>query len=131
MVDEPTMSQLQSVRIDKWLWAVRLCKTRTTATDACRGGHVKVGGETVKPAREVRLGEIITVKTGNMTKTVKVLGFVEHRVGAPAAKAFVEDLTPPEEYQKARQEAEHPLFFRPKGTGRPTKKDRRDLERFF
>lgn len=131
MAGEPTMCQSQSVRIDKWLWAVRLCKTRTTATEACRGGHVKVGGEAVKPAREVRVGEIITIQMDNMTRTVKVLGFIEHRVGAPAARTFAEDLTPPEEYQKAREEAARPLFVRPKGMGRPTKKDRRDLERFF
>lgn len=122
---------LQHLRIDKWLWAVRVYKTRTTAAEACRGGHVKIEGDAVKASREVRVGEIIEARAGLVNRTVKVLGLIEKRVGASAVKAFMEDLTPPEEYEKARAAATQPIFYRPKGTGRPTKKDRRDMERFL
>jgi ribosome-associated heat shock protein Hsp15 len=121
------MTSPQSVRIDKWLWAVRVYKTRTQAADACRGGHVKIEGQKVKPSRDVRLNDILTAQVGAITKTVKVLGLIEQRVSAAAAKAFAEDLTPPSEYQKTREPCPLPVFVRPKGSGRPTKKDRRAL----
>jgi ribosome-associated heat shock protein Hsp15 len=117
--------QQQSVRIDKWLWAVRVYKTRTQATDACRGGHVKINGQNVKPSHEVRPGEIITAQVGPITRTTKVLGLIEQRVGAAVAKLHAEDLTPPSEYQKPREPVLLPFMFRAKGQGRPTKKDRR------
>jgi ribosome-associated heat shock protein Hsp15 len=121
--------QQQMVRIDKWLWAVRVYKTRTQATDACRGGHVKINGQNVKPSHEVRPGEVITAQLGPVTKTIKVLGLIEQRVGAAIAKLHAEDLTPPAEYEKAREPVQVPYMFRPKGQGRPTKKDRRAWER--
>jgi ribosome-associated heat shock protein Hsp15 len=119
-----------SVRIDKWLWAVRVFKTRPLAIEAFRGGHVKIEGQAVKPARDVRLGETISATIGPVTKTVKVLGLIDKRVGAAAAKEFAEDLTPPSEYAKAREPVYQPLLNRPKGMGRPTKKDRRAMEKF-
>lgn len=121
----------QHVRIDKWLWAVRVYKTRTVAAEACRGGHVKIGGDAVKASREVHVGETFEARVGVVNRTVKVLGLLEKRVGAAAVKAFMEDLTPPEEYQKAREAAMQPQFSRPRGSGRPTKKDRRDIEKLL
>lgn len=121
----------QHLRIDKWLWAVRVYKTRTIAAEACRGGHVKIGGDAVKASREIHVGEIIDARAGVVNRTVKVLGLLEKRMGAAAVKAFMEDLTPPEEYQKAREAAMQPVFTRPRGAGRPTKKDRRDIEKLL
>ncbi len=118
-------------RIDKWLWAVRLFKTRSQATEACRGGHVKVGGETVKPARTVRVGDVLQVQTDLLTRTVKVIGSPLHRVGAKLVSQFLEDLTPPSEYEKRRAPVAQPLFTWEKGRGRPTKRDRRALDEFF
>ncbi len=118
------------VRIDKWLWAVRIYKTRSLATTACRAGQVTIGGQPVKPSREVKINDLILAKTGEITRTTKVLGLLEQRVGAQAAKEFAEDLTPASEYEKPRAPALQPLFHRPKGTGRPTKRDRRRLGKF-
>jgi ribosome-associated heat shock protein Hsp15 len=117
------------VRIDKWLWAVRLYKTRSLAAAQCKAGHVLINGQPVKPAREVRLGEIIQARTGHVTRTVRVAGLIEQRVSAPLAKENVEDLTPPEEYAEPREPDYSRGIVRPKGAGRPTKKDRRELAR--
>lgn len=119
-----------AVRIDKWLWAVRVFKTRSLATDACRNGRVTIAGQPVKPSREVRIGETIVVQKDEMTRTFKVLGLLEQRVGAPLAKQYVEDLTPPSEFEKKREPNYLPPMHRPKGAGRPTKKDRRALDSF-
>jgi ribosome-associated heat shock protein Hsp15 len=124
------MNDPAAVRIDKWLWAVRVYKTRSQATEACRQGRVSIGGQVVKPSRDARINDIISAKTGDITRTVKVLKTLEQRVGAQAAKEFAEDLTPPSEYEKRREPVLQPLFYRPKGTGRPTKKDRRQMEKF-
>src|SRR5687767_1461035 len=120
----------KSVRIDKWLWCVRLYKSRTLATNACEAGKVKVSGQTVKPSRAVKRGEIIEAVTAEFTRTVKMLEPLEQRVGAGKVSQYMEDLTPPSEFQKKRAPAP-PSGFRPKGTGRPTKRDRRILQSFF
>jgi ribosome-associated heat shock protein Hsp15 len=125
------MTTDRGVRIDKWLWAVRLYKTRALAAEACRAGHVEIAGIKVKPAREVRIGETISTRIGEMTRTTKVLGLIEHRVGAQIAKGLVEDLTPASEYAKRVETKLHPVPLRPKGMGRPTKKDRRVLEKLW
>lgn len=117
------------VRLDKWLWSVRLFKTRSLAIDACNAGHVKRNGERVKPARAVRLGDTYTALVGETTRIVKVVGLVEKRVGAPQVPQFMEDLTPPAEPERPREAGEAPPFYRPRGSGRPTKRDRRLLER--
>jgi ribosome-associated heat shock protein Hsp15 len=118
------------VRIDKWLYAVRLYKTRTLAAEACRGGHVKIGGEPVKAARTLKTSEVIVARTGDLTRTVKVLGMVDRRVGAKLVPTYMEDLTPAAEYLRQMQaRAEAAPGHRPKGTGRPTKKERRDTEK--
>ena len=116
--------------MDKWLWAVRIYKTRTVAAAACRNGRVTIAGQPVKPSREVRINEVILAQTGDITRTIKVLALLERRVGAPAVKQFAEDLTPASEYEKPKLPYLEPIFYRPKGAGRPTKKDRRAFEKF-
>jgi len=117
-----------SVRIDKWLWAVRLYKTRSIAAAACKNGKVLLNGHHVKPSRDVRIGEVIKAQTGDMTRTVRVIGLIDKRVSAPVARENAEDLTPPEEYAKPREAHYARGIVRPKGSGRPTKKDRRALD---
>jgi len=125
------MPALESVRIDKWLWSVRLYKSRSLATEACHAGHVKIGGSSVKPSRDVRDGEKMTVFAGRVLRTVRVLALLDQRVGARLVSRFLEDLTPPEEYARAREAALQARVRFPAGFGRPTKKQRRQLERFF
>jgi ribosome-associated heat shock protein Hsp15 len=121
-----------SVRIDKWLWAARVFKTRSLATEACRGGHVTIADQKVKPSREVRVDDLIVARTGEIVRTVRVRALLQNRVGAQVVSQYAEDLTPPSEYLKGRQSKfVEPLVYRPKGAGRPTKKDRRALEKFF
>ncbi len=103
---------MESVRIDKWLWAVRLCKTRQLAADACRLARVRIGGQEVKAAREVRPGDIITVEQPDITRTVRVLAPLEKRVGAGLVPGYMEDLTPPEERAAARRRAEESALNR-------------------
>jgi ribosome-associated heat shock protein Hsp15 len=117
-------------RIDKWLWAVRLFKTRSLAASACRDGQVLIGGQRVKPARAVHVGEMLGVKVGGVQRTVRVLAFPPGRVGAKLVPEFMEDLTPAAEFEKAREAARLVQFTWPKGTGRPTKKNRRLWEQF-
>jgi ribosome-associated heat shock protein Hsp15 len=116
------------VRIDKWLWAVRVFKSRSQAAAACEAGHVKLDGQRVKPSRSVHPGEVFTARVGDITRTLKVLALLAQRVGPKLVPQYAEDLTPPEEYAKPRTPVLEPLFHRPKGTGRPTKRDRRLLE---
>ena len=121
----------QSVRIDKWLWAARLFKSRSLAIEACNAGHVKIGGARVKPSREIHVGEEVSVLAGRVHRTVRVLALLDQRVGAKIVSQFLEDLTPPEEYERARAEAfQAPVRF-PRGFGRPTKKVRRQWEGLF
>ena len=125
------MNAPAAVRIDKWLWAVRLYKTRSLATIACRNARVTIGGKPVKPSREIKIGDLILAQTGDITRTVKVLALLEQRIGAPAVKNFAEDLTPASEFNKPREKILEPIFYRPKGAGRPTKKDRRAMNKFL
>ena len=118
------------MRLDQWLWAVRVYKTRSMATAAIRGGHVKIEGEAVKPARDARPGDVIVARVNQMTRTVRVIGLPPSRVGAKLVAQFAEDLTPPEEYQRRREVNLLPPGFRARGSGRPTKQQRRDMERF-
>ena len=120
---------MNSVRIDKWLWAVRLFKTRSQATDACRGGKVKMDGHNVKPSREVTVGDEIEVQLGAIKKKVKVLQAVKNRVAAKLVPELAEDLTPPEEQEKLDMLRQLNYERREHGVGRPTKKDRREIDR--
>src|SRR5213596_1216044 len=125
------MDTSESVRIDKWLWAVRLYKSRSLAIQACQAGHVKIAGQRVKPSRDVRPGEVVTALTGHVQRTVRVLAVLEQRIGARRVPEFLEDQTPAEEYLRAREEARKAPLQYPKGFGRPTKKQRRQLEGFL
>jgi ribosome-associated heat shock protein Hsp15 len=121
-------SETDLMRLDKWLWAVRLFKTRSLAIAACRGGHVKVAGVNAKPAHEVHPGEIIVVRAGERTRTLKVLGAPESRIAARLVPQFAEDLTPPADLAPKPPLLLPPPVFRPKGAGRPTKRERRALD---
>jgi ribosome-associated heat shock protein Hsp15 len=124
------MAETRSVRLDKWLWAVRVFKTRSLASDACRRGHVTISGLPAKPSREVRVNDIVVVCKDDLTRQFKVLQLLDHRVGAPKARDYAEDQTAPSEFEKKREANFRPFVFRPKGSGRPTKKERRDMGRF-
>lgn len=117
-------------RIDKWLWAVRLFKTRTLAAAACRHGQVTIAEQRVKPSRDVRTGDVITARAGSVNRVIEVLRVPSSRLGAKLVPEFMKDLTPPAEYEKARMPAAPPPFIWSKRSGRPTKKDRRLLEKF-
>lgn len=117
------------VRLDKWLWAVRLYRTRSLAAGACEAGHVRIRDQRVKPARTVHPGDLITAQVGEVQRTVRVLALLDRRVGAGLVAQYLEDLTPPSEYAKQREPHPEPLFHRPKGAGRPTKRDRRLFDR--
>jgi ribosome-associated heat shock protein Hsp15 len=114
------------VRVDQWLWAVRLYKTRTSATEACRGGHVSVNGSTAKAATPVRAGDRVEAVVGGRRRELEVVRTVDKRVGAPVAAVCLVDHSPPPPEEDAWQP---PAFARERGAGRPTKRDRRDLDR--
>jgi ribosome-associated heat shock protein Hsp15 len=118
------------MRLDQWLWAVRIYKTRNIAAEAIKGGLVKIGEEPVKPAREVKAGDVITARVNQMTRTVVALDAPKSRVGAKLVAQFMEDRTPPEEYQRRREANFLPPGFRPQGSGRPTKRERREIDSF-
>lgn len=118
-------------RLDKWLWSVRVFKTRAEATAVCRNGRVQVNGVDAKPGRAVHVGETVTVRIGIVTRTLKVAGIPRSRVGAKQLPEFLQDLTPAAEYARAKQAGIEHLLARERGRGRPTKKDRRDMGRLF
>lgn len=122
----------EKVRIDKWLWSVRVFKSRTLATDTLREGKVRINGVAAKPSSMVALGDIVSVKKEGFNLQFKVLQLIEKRVGAPIAITCYEDLTPAEELNKYNAWFEQGLVTtekRERGTGRPTKKERRDIDR--
>jgi ribosome-associated heat shock protein Hsp15 len=119
----------ESVRIDKWLWAVRIFKTRSLATEFCKNGRVLIGGESVKASRMVRIGDHIVVKRPPLTLTYQVTGLIEKRVSAVEAAANVTNLTPQEEIDRLHQIRESAFYSRERGSGRPTKKDRREFDK--
>jgi len=118
----------EGVRIDKWLWAVRIFKTRSQATIACNSGKVKINDGKLKPSREVRIGEIISVNLSSLQKKVKVTGLLINRVSAKLVENYIDDLTPQEEYEKQKLKREVNFEYRERGIGRPTKKERREIE---
>ena len=121
-MDEP-------VRIDKWLWAVRLFHTRTLATEECKKGRITIDGISVKPSRIPKIGDIIKIRKNPVTYSYRVIGLIGKRVGAKLAPDYVEDITPPEELKILEIRAQMNTFERDRGTGRPTKNDRRDLDK--
>jgi len=120
---------MNTVRIDKWLWAIRVFKTRAQASDACRGGKVKMEGQNVKASREVKEGDIIEVQAGIIKKTFEVIKPVRNRVGAKLVSELAKDLTPKEELEKLEMLRLLNIEKRDRGIGRPTKKDRRDINK--
>jgi ribosome-associated heat shock protein Hsp15 len=124
------MSELIKTRIDKWLWSTRWFKTRTMATDACTAGKVKVEGQNVKPSFQVQVGQTIIFQKIGFKYTVQVEKIIEKRVGAPQAQECYTDLTPPEDKERLASAFSFNFEVRDKGAGRPTKKDRRDIEEF-
>lgn len=119
------------VRIDKYLWAIRVFKTRSEATDACNGGKVKIGGVNAKPSKDVRPGDIINVRKGAVNFTYRVIDGLDKRVGAKVVPEYAENLTPQEELDKLRAPVETFFVTRDRGAGRPTKKDRREIEELW
>jgi ribosome-associated heat shock protein Hsp15 len=124
---------MEKVRIDKWLWSIRVFKSRTLATDACKGGKVKIKGEAVKASYMMVVGEIITVRKDGFNFEYKALELIEKRVGAPIAATCYEDVTTEEEKNKYNAWFNNSLKtneIRERGTGRPTKRERREIDRF-
>jgi ribosome-associated heat shock protein Hsp15 len=119
------------MRVDKFLWCVRYFKTRSLATQACRQGKVKIGGDNVKPSREVFINDKLTVRKNQVNYQIEVLDLPPSRVGAKIVGLYVNDITPQEEFDKQELLKYSKDYYRKKGTGRPTKKDRRDIDDWF
>ena len=117
-------------RIDKWLWAVRIFKTRTIAASACKKGQVSVGGTQVKPSRMVREGDVVSVRKPPITLSFRVKQPIENRVGAKLVPEMLENITTAEQYELLEMSRVSGFVNRAKGLGRPTKKDRRSLDEF-
>lgn len=122
---------MPEARLDKWMWAARIFKTRTIAAEACKKGHVQLNGVQAKPSRMVKSGDVIQVRKPPITYSFKVLQAIEKRVGAKLVPDVMENVTPPDQYQLLEMTKISGFVNRAKGTGRPTKKDRRDLDEFF
>lgn len=120
--------ELEKLRIDKYLWAIRIFKTRSLATEACKAGRVKLNGQNIKPSYVVKVGETYHIQKGIEKKVVKVVDLLERRVDAKTAAVFYEDLTPVEETYGYKSMFHAPILKRDRGTGRPTKKDRREID---
>ncbi|SDS03990.1 heat shock protein Hsp15 [Polaribacter sp. KT25b] len=116
------------MRIDKYLWCIRVFKTRSIATAACKKGQVKIENKSIKPSKEVFGNELILVRKNQINYQIKVLDLPESRVGAKIVDLYKKDVTPKEEFEKTELLKYSKDYYRKKGTGRPTKKDRRDIE---
>lgn len=114
------------MRVDRWLWAVRIFKTRSESTEACRGGHVRVAGSAAKPATSVRVGDRVEANAHGRERVLEVVELIDKRVAAPVAATCLVDHSPP----PPPRDHLVPLFGRDPGTGRPTKRDRRQIDRF-
>lgn len=122
------MTGKEKLRIDKYLWAIRVFKTRTLAADACKAGRVKLDNQNIKPSHEVKIDEIYQVSKGIERKLLKVTGLLENRTDANTATNFYDDLTPVEQTHAFKSMFHAPVLKRDKGTGRPTKRDRREID---
>ncbi len=120
------MPGVEEVRVDRWLWSVRVFKTRSQATDACRGGHVRVERAAVKPAHAVHVGDVVSVNQDGWERRLEVARLIDKRVGPSVAAECVVDHSGP----RPERERVAPLFARDPAAGRPTKRERRDLDRF-
>lgn len=120
----------ETARIDKWLWAARIFKTRSIASDACKNGRVTIGGVNMKPSRSVKVGDVVSVKKPPVTYSFKVLKTIEQRVGAKLIPEIYENVTDPKQYELIEMSRISGFVDRARGTGRPTKKERRALDAF-
>lgn len=120
----------ETARIDKWLWAARIFKTRSIASDACKNGRVTIGGVNMKPSRSVKVGDVVSVKKPPITYSFKVLRTIEQRVGAKLLPEIYENVTDPKQYELLEMSRISGFVDRARGTGRPTKKERRALDAF-
>ena len=120
-------ASIDKLRVDKWLWMVRLFKTRTMASDACNAGKVKIGGVNCKPSREVKKGDELQVRIGQLQKTIEIVAFPKNRIPAKLVPDYYIDLTPQEEYDRIKMLSTR-FESRDHGIGRPTKRDRRQLD---
>lgn len=121
---------MEEARVDKWLWAVRIFKTRSIATDACKKGRVAVGGTVVKPSRMIHVGDIVSVRKPPIEYSFRVIQLLGSRVGAKRVEEFMQNVTTREQYELLELQRVSGFVDRAKGLGRPTKKDRRDLDQF-
>ena len=121
---------MAEARIDKWMWATRIFKTRTIAAEACKKGRVSINGSQVKASRAIKVGDVIQVKKSPITYSFKVLQTIEKRVGAKLVPEYMENVTTPDQYEILEMSKISGFVDRARGTGRPTKKDRRELEDF-
>ncbi|MDX8554114.1 RNA-binding S4 domain-containing protein [Tenacibaculum sp. 1B UA] len=119
------------MRIDKYLWCIRLFKTRSIATDACKKGHVKIEGTNLKPSKEIFGNEEITIRKNQINYKIRVLDIPPSRVGAKLVDLYRKDVTPKEEFEKTELLKYSKDYYRKKGAGRPTKKDRRDIDDYY
>ena len=121
---------MDEVRIDKWMWATRIFKTRTIAADACTKNRVMIGGVNMKPSRMVKVGDIIQVRKPPITYSFEVLALTDRRMGAKLVPNYLKNVTTPDQYEILEMNKISGFVNRAKGLGRPTKKDRRELEQF-
>lgn len=119
------------MRIDKYLWCIRVFKTRSIATEACKKGHVKISGNNLKPSKEIFGNEEIIVRKNQINFKIKVLDIPPNRVGPKLVDLYRKDITPKEEFEKTELLKYSKDYYRKKGTGRPTKKDRRDIDDYY
>ena len=122
---------MPEARIDKWMWAARIFKTRTIAAEACKKGRISINGAQAKPARTVKPGDVVQVRKPPVTYSFKVLQAIEKRVGAKLVPDVMENVTTPDQYELLEMSKNSGFVDRARGTGRPTKKERRDLDEFF
>ena len=121
---------MSEVRIDKWMWATRIFKTRTIAVEACKKNRVMVNDSVIKPSRMIKVGDVIQVRKPPITYSFKVLNLTANRVGAKLVPDYLENITPPEQYEILELNKINGFVDRARGAGRPTKKDRRSLDQF-
>ena len=122
---------MAEVRVDKYLWAMRIYKTRSIAADACKNGRITMNGVQLKPSRTFHIGDAFSVRKGPVTFTYRVLNLTENRLGAKLVPEYMQDITPPDQLELLELARMAAQSGRDRGTGRPTKKDRRDIESFM
>jgi len=125
------MNQLDEIRIDKWLFAVRLFKTRGLATEACKRGKIKLNESQAKAAKSIKLGDIINIRQSPMIRSLEVIGLTERRIGAKLVENFAKDITPKEEWDKFYKSKSNRTENQNKSQGRPSKKERRLIDQFM